>query len=89
VKSRLFQRAPHEFLVELRDVLRVRRAARIDDHLDFVLAEESKPRIEIVIGVADGEEAAHAEALAEEDSTGAALQCVKSGKLGGRVRLDW
>ena len=72
--SRLLQRALHQLLVELRDVLRVGRASRIDHHFDRVPAEQGKPRRKIVVGVADGEETAHAQALAEENSTEEALR---------------
>jgi hypothetical protein len=72
--SRLLQRALHEFLVELRDVLRVGRAARIDHHLNPVLADEGEPCFEVVVGVTEGEETAHAQALAEEDSTEAVVR---------------
>jgi hypothetical protein len=72
--SRFLQRALHKFLVELRDVLRVGRAARIDYDFNAVLAKKGKPDWEVVVGVADGEETAHAQALAEEDSTYAAIR---------------
>jgi len=71
--SRFIQGALHKFLVELRDVLRVGRAARIDYHFNAVLAQKGKPCREVMIGVADGEETAHAQALAEENSTEAGL----------------
>jgi hypothetical protein len=71
---RFLQGALHELLVKLRDVLRVGRAARIDYYFNVMLAQKSKPDREVVVGVADGEEAAHAQALAEEDSTYAAIR---------------
>jgi hypothetical protein len=58
--SRLFQGTLHEFLVELRDILRVGGAARIDHHFNAVLEEKGQPSLDGVVGVTDGEETAHA-----------------------------
>jgi len=65
----LFQGALDEFLVELRNVLGVGRAARIHHHLNAVLADKGKPGFDGVVGVAEGEKIAHARALGKEDST--------------------
>ena len=67
--SRFLQRTLHQLLVELRDVFRVGRAARIHHHLDSRAGEKSKPRLEIVVGMAESEKAAHARTLAVQDST--------------------
>jgi hypothetical protein len=58
--SRLFQGTLHEFLVELRDILRVGGAARIDHHFNALLEEKGQPSLDGVVGVTDGEETAHA-----------------------------
>jgi hypothetical protein len=71
--SRFLQGTLHELLVELRNVLRVGRTARIDYHINAVPAEEGKPSREIMVGVAECKETAHAQALAEEDSTESGL----------------
>src|ERR1019366_6562118 len=63
----LFQRALHKFFVELWYVFRVGGAARIDYDLDPMLANQGKPHLDFVVGVAEGEEAAHA--LSTENST--------------------
>jgi len=70
---RFLQGTLHELLVELRNVLRIGRAARIDYHLYAMLAQKGKPDREVVVGVADGEETAHAQALEKENSTEAGL----------------
>jgi hypothetical protein len=59
----LFQRTLHKILVELRHVLGIGRAARIDHNLDVMPAQEFKPGLKVMVGVADGEETAHALAM--------------------------
>ena len=63
VNLRLLQRLLHEFPVELRNIFRVGRTARIDHNLDLVLANKGKPCFEVVVRVAESEETAHARAL--------------------------
>jgi hypothetical protein len=67
--SRFFQGTLHEFPVELRDIFRVGRATRIDHHFNAMLAEQGKPGLNGVVGVADSIDTAHARTLAKEDST--------------------
>jgi hypothetical protein len=49
-----------------------------------VLAKQAEPHLKVVVGVADGEETAHAQALAEEDSTEAALRVCETAKSASR-----
>jgi len=72
--SSFLQKTLHEFLVKLRNILRVWRAARIDYHINAVPAEEGKPHINGVVGVAECKEIAHAQALKEENSTESACR---------------
>jgi hypothetical protein len=62
--SRFLQGPLDGFLVKLRNVLGVRVAARIHNHLDLVLSNKRKPGFEVVVGVAESEETAHLRALA-------------------------
>jgi len=73
--SRFLKRTLHHFLVELWRELRVGRTARIDYNLNPVLPYEGEPRRILMVRMAECEETAHANALAEEHSTVEVLQC--------------
>ena len=73
--SSLFEGPLNEFLVELQNILRVGRTAYIHHHFYSVLADQGEPRLNIVVGVAESEETAHAPALAKENSILAGSQC--------------
>jgi hypothetical protein len=62
-KPGLLQRTLNKIPVKLRYVFGVGRTARIDHNLDGMPTQEFKPRLNGMVGVADGEETAHAPAL--------------------------
>jgi hypothetical protein len=47
----------------------VGRTARIHHHLNAVLVDEGQPFFDGVVGMTESKETAHAQALAEENST--------------------
>jgi hypothetical protein len=49
-----------------------------------MLTQKGKPCREVVVGVADGEETAHAQTLAEEHSTWRERRWVRTAKITGR-----
>ena len=55
-----FKRFLHRLSIKLRDKLGIRRAPRVDDNFDAMLAHKRKPNLDAVVGMTDGQKIAHA-----------------------------
>jgi hypothetical protein len=67
--SGVLQRALNEVFVKLGDIFRIRGTAGVHHNLNVMLADKREPRINGVVGVAEGEKSTHPHVLCKENST--------------------